>query len=229
MLGTVLPPRERSRPLSTTRIRIARFAGPLLCGLLVAGAGCSSSPTAARTAPLGKVTVTSTASVLPGQGYAWVPMPAPTAAERDARVQDAQFRERLQTALDRALQAKGYRPVERANAAFLVAHRVGVRDLEEVAPVHAETGDLTPMAAVKCSGMGCSQLVVHNESGAPVLRYRTSERSEAGLLIEVIEPSSIRVIWRALNTGTVQAGDGQQAPLDAIAVETLARLPAYRP
>lgn len=214
--------------MSAIRVRLARFAGPLLCGLLVATTGCSFSPSAARSpAPAGHVTVTTQATVLPGQGYAWVPMPAPTAAERDARVQDAQFRERLQLALDRALQAKGYRPVARDQAAFLVAHRVGVRDLEQVAPVAADTGGVTPMSAVKCTGMGCSQLVVRNDSGAPVMRYRTSERTEGGLLVEVVEPSSIRVVWRALNTMTVQAGDGQQARLDAIAAQTLAELPAY--
>lgn len=215
--------------MSAIRVRIARLAVPLLCGLVLATAGCSFSPTAARTPPAGHVTVTTTASVLPGQGYAFVPMPAPTAAERDARVQDAQFRDRLQVALERALQAKGYRPVARGEAAFLVAHRVGVRDLEQVSPVAAETGGVTPMSAVKCTGMGCSQLVMRNDSGAPVLRYRTSERTEGGLLVEVIEPSSIRVVWRALNTMTVQVGDGEQARLDAIATQTLADLPAYRP
>jgi hypothetical protein len=216
--------------LNTHRPRFpARFAGPLLCGLLLATAGCSFSPSAARTAPAGHVTVSTPASVLPGQGYAWVPLPATTSAERDARVQDEQFRAELQAALDRALQAKGYRPVDRASAAFLVAHRVGVRDLRETQPVQAEPAGTTPMAAIKCTGAGCSQLVVSNDSGEPVLRYRTTERTEGGLMIEVIEPRSIRVVWSALNTGTVRPGEWTPARLDAVAVQTLADLPAYRP
>lgn len=211
--------------------RSARSAGALLCGLLLATAGCSFSPGAARNAaPAGHVTVTTQASVLPGQGYAWVPLPASTAPEQDARVQDEQFRAGLQTALDRALQAKGYRPVDRAGAAFLVAHRVGVRDLRETQPVRAEQpAGTTPMAAIKCTGGSCSQLVVSNESGEPVLRYRTTERTEGGLLIEVIEPGSIRVVWRALNTGTVRPGEWTQERLDAVAAQTLADLPPYRP
>lgn len=208
---------------------VIRLAGSLLLsGMLVATAACSFSPSAARApAPAGHVTVTTPASVLPGQGYAWVPMPAPTAAEQDARVQDAQFRQELQGALDRALQAKGYRPVDRSSAAFLVAYRVGVRDANEVLAVQGESGSATPMAGVKCSGGSCSQLVVAAPDGSPVLRQRTTERVEGGLLIEVIEPTSIRVVWRALNTGTVRPGEWTPARLDAVATQTLRDLPAH--
>ncbi|WP_162434036.1 DUF4136 domain-containing protein [Pseudoxanthomonas koreensis] len=210
--------------------RFAVSVVPLLCGLLLATAGCSFSPGTARNAPAGHVTVTTQASVLPGQGYAWVPLPEPTTApERDARVRDEQFRADLQAALDRALQAKGYRPVDRADAAFLVANRVGVRDVRETQPVRAEPAGTTPMSAIKCTGGNCSQLVVSNDSGEPVLRYRTTERTEGGLMIEVIEPRSIRVVWSALNTGTIRPGEWTQARLDAVAAQTLSDLPAYRP
>ena len=70
--------------------RLAGPVGPLLCALLLATAGCSFSPGAARNAaPAGHVTVTTQASVLPGQGYAWVPLPASTAPEQDARQMQA--------------------------------------------------------------------------------------------------------------------------------------------
>jgi hypothetical protein len=45
-------------------------------------------------------------------------------------------------------------------------------------------------------------------------------------MIEVIEPRSIRVLWRALNRGTVQPGKVTAQRLEAVATETLARLPA---
>lgn len=213
--------------MNIPRSRIARIAAPLLLGgLLVAASGCSFSPTAARSTPAGQVTVVLPATTMPGSGYAFVPMPSITAPEQDARVQDEQFRARLQQALDGALQAKGYRPVDVARADFLVAWRVGVRDVRDVQPVQAETGGTTPMAAIKCSGGSCSQLVVRNEDGAPVVRYHSSDRTEGGLLVEMVEPGSIRVVWRALNTGTVRPGDGEQARLDAIATHTLSQLPA---
>lgn len=208
-------------------VPVRATASLLLCCMLAATAACSFSPSAARApAPAGHVTVTTQASVLPGQGYAWVPMPAPTAPERDARVQDAQFREALQASLDRALQAKGYRLVDRADAAFVVAHRVGVRDVNEVLAVPGEAGAVTPMAGVKCSGGSCSQLMVTGE-GTPAQRTRSSERTEGGLLVEVIEPRSVRVVWRALNTGTVRPGEWTPDRLDAVATQTLSGLPAY--
>lgn len=206
--------------------RLARFALPLLCGALVAAWGLPA--VAQRTTPGGQVTVKMPATAMPGKRFAFVPVPATTAPEQDARVQDAQFRARLQEALARALQAKGYtRVTQRAQADFLVAWRVGVRDLRDVVPVRAEPGGATPQAEIRCSGDGCSQVVSRGDDGSPVVRYAKSDRVEGGLLVEALEPKSIRVVWRAVNTGTV-TGKGEQARLDAVARQTLAQLPAYR-
>ena len=114
----------------------------------------------------------------------------------------------------------------RADAAFVVAHRVGVRDVNEVLAVPGEAGAVTPMAGVKCSGGSCSQLMVTGE-GTPAQRTRSSQRTEGGLLVEVIEPRSVRVVWRALNTGTVRPGEWTPDRLDAVATQTLSGLPAY--
>ena len=83
------------------------------------------------------------------------------------------------------------------------------------------------MAGVKCTGAGCSQLVVRSEDGAPVVRFSGRERTEGGLMVEMVEAASLRVIWSALNTGTVSPGDGEQVRLDAAAARTLEQLPAY--
>jgi hypothetical protein len=214
--------------VSNPHLRAVRIVATslLVCSLLAAG-GCSFSPTAARNAPAGHVTVTMPASVMPGQGFAFVPMPPVTTPEKDPRVQDEEFRGRLIQALGRALQAKGYRLVPVDQADFLVAWRVGVRDVSEVTATEVETGGATRMAGVKCTGAGCSQLVVHNESGAPVVRYSERERTEGGLMVEMVESASLRVVWSALNTGTVSPGDGRQERLDAVAARTLEQLPAY--
>ena len=108
----------------------------------------------------------------------------------------------------------------RADAAFVVAHRVGVRDVNEVLAVPGEAGAVTPMAGVKCSGGSCSQLMVTGE-GTPAQRTRSSQRTEGGLLVEVIEPRSVRVVWRALNTGTVRPGEWTPDRLDAVATQAV--------
>jgi len=180
-----------------------------------------------KVAPTSQVTVSMPASRLPGPRYAWVPMPARLDAESDPRVLDPQFRQRLQTALDRALKAKGYELVPgAAQADFLVAFRVGVRDGEETLLRNEGVGSApTPQATVECNSNGCSQMVVPGGDGAPVMDVSRARYVEGALQIEVIEPKTIKVVWRALNRGTVRRADGSQSRLDGIARDTLAQLP----
>lgn len=188
----------------------------------------SSAPVvAAPAAPSNQVTVSMPAQRLPGLRYAWVPMPAQLPAESDPRVLDPQFRQRLQASLDKALQAKGYQRVASpAQSDFLVAFRVGMRDGEQALLRNEGVGSQpTPQATVECNSEGCSQMVVPGGDGAPVMDIKRTRYVEGGLQIEVIEPKSIRVVWRALNRGTVKRSDGSAKRLDAIARETLAQLP----
>jgi len=192
------------------------------CGLAVWG-----TASAAGVTPSSQVTVSMPATQLPGLRYAWVPMPAQLPAESDPRVLDPQFRQRLQEALDRALQAKGYqRAGSTAQADFLVAYRVGMRDGEQALLRNEGVGSApTPQATVECNSNGCSQMVVPGGDGAPVMDVRRTRYVEGGLQIEVIEPKTIKVVWRALNRGTVKRSDRGQAQLDTIARTTLAQLP----
>ena len=181
----------------------------------------------ARAAPTSQVTVSKQATRLPGLRYAWVPMPAQLPAESDPRVLDPQFRARLQAALDKALQAKGYQLVSSPKESdFLVAFRVGMRDGEQALLRNEGVGSQpTPQATMECNSDGCSQMVVPGGDGAPVMDIKRTRYVEGGLQIEVIEPKSIRVVWRALNRGTVKRADASGSRLDAIARETLAQLP----
>ncbi len=203
-----------------------RLSMGVLALCLLAGTGCSSDA-GARVAPSSQVTVSMPATQLPGLRYAWVPMPGQLPAESDPRVLDPQFRARLQASLDRALQGKGYELVtSTAQADFLVAYRVGVRDGEQVLLRDEGVGSQpTPQATVECTSNGCSQMVVPGGDGAPVMDIRRARFVEGALQVEVIEPKSIRVVWRALNRGTVSRQEGSASRLDAIARDTLAQLP----
>ncbi len=176
-----------------------------------------------------QVTVTRTTTALPGPRYAYVAMPASASTDANTTVQSPEFRERLQQALDNALQAKGYRRVEGASEAdFLVAYRVGVEQVDhvDVKDVPAPRSGPVPQAAIECRAGGCSQLVTADSAGVPTLRTTTTQSTEGSLLIEVIEPKTIRVLWRARDQGKVTRRDGQQSRLDAIARQTLDDLPA---
>lgn len=187
----------------------------LLAGRAVAEEPLARSP----------VEVSKRATSLPGPTYTWAESPEVKDVEKDARLQDPKLRGHLQAALDKALQAKGYRPAaDRTQADFVIAYRVGVREAQEVA-MQGDQG-ATPLTVVRCDWADCSQLVVMNDS-TPTMKVVTTDHAEGGLMIEVIEPRTIRVLWRALNRGEVKRGDGEQKSLDAIAANTLKQLPPY--
>ena len=204
-----------------------KFMRQLSAGWIVYGLSLALATTSlAAVEPLAKsdVDISKRAVSLPGPTYTWVEMPKIKEVEKDARLQDPQLRARLQAALDKALKAKGYRPAtEPSKADFIIAYRVGVREAQEV-EMKGDQG-ATPLAVLACDYDSCSQLVVVNDS-KPTMKVVTTDIAEGGLMIEVIEPRTVRVLWRALNRGAVKRGDGSQASLDAIAANTLERLPA---
>lgn len=199
------------------------------CLLALAWVALSASPCLFAQQP--QVQVSKPASTLPGTHYAWVAMPSQLPAESDQRVQDPQFRQRLQTALDKALQGKGYQPASGPSKAdFFVAYRVGVQDVEqvEVKEIPGHSGAPTPQAAIECRAGGCSQLVTPGSTGVPMLKTTVRQQVEGALMIEILEPDTVRVLWRSLDRGTVKRGDGSQARLDAVARDALADLPKAR-
>lgn len=172
--------------------------------------------------PKGFVTVSKAASSLPGARYAWVEMPATQAVEFDARVQDPALRQRLQAAIDKALQAKGYvRSDTMAGADVAVAYRVGILDTQQ--SIAHEGMDSAGASAIRCSGGDCSQIVLPGDQG--VVTVETQDLIQGGLMVEVLKPNEIRVLWRALYKGQIQAKDRGTVDLEAIAKKTLANLP----
>lgn len=198
------------------------FAAGLACVL------CAAAPfQLLYAATATQVTVSKRAASLPGPRYQWVAMPTAMAEEQAPEVQDARFRAELQAALDKALQAKGYRRADTGTTPdVIVGYRVGVRQVEETTVEDMPGGDGTPQAAFQCSGGDCSQVAVMGNEGTPVMKLDTEHRTEGGLLVEVLEPGTIRVLWRALNRGTVKRGKVTPARLETIARDTLKSLPA---
>ncbi|WP_206860928.1 DUF4136 domain-containing protein [Lysobacter changpingensis] len=199
----------------------ALVVGTLLATLMPAAVAQS------RKQPVAQVDVSKGATSLPGPTYAWVPMPARLEAELDQRAQDPAFRTRLQASLDKALQAKGYRRIEDVRKADLaVAYRVGVRDVQQTSVTERATqGGSLRESAVECGPGGCSQIVSQGAGGVPTFKVHTVDTVEGGLQVEVIQPSDIRVLWRALYRGSMKAKDTGHVNLDAIATQTLASLP----
>lgn len=194
----------------------------IACCLALLSAPCLAQT---RAVPAAHVEVSKAATALPGATYAWVPMPGQLQAEFDRRVQDPKLRTQLQAALDRTLQAKGYRRTDDLpRADIAIAYRVGVRDVQQ-AQVRESGLASAREAAVECRSDGCSQIVTQGANGAPTIKVDTVDTVEGGLMIEVLQPADVRVLWRALYRGSVRAKDKRPVDLDAIAAQTLADLP----
>ncbi|MFL6591791.1 MAG: DUF4136 domain-containing protein [Luteimonas sp.] len=215
-------PRNRARVAKPQRPALRSLAACCLAASLLAGiaipAGAAEPPT--------RVTVSKPAAAMPGRLYSWFAMPKVLPIESDARVVDATFRTQLQAALDKALQAKGYRPAAGAKADFVVAYRVGARDVTQTTMDEGKTHSMTPQSAFQCNDEGCSQIIVSGDNGVPEMKLESVSSVEGGLLVEALEPGTVRVLWRGLNRGTVKPGKVSQERLDAVAKNTLAQFPA---
>jgi hypothetical protein len=213
-------------PVARRPSSLPRLLGVLL---LAGGLGACATDSGAGAPQGGGVQVTVAATQLPGARYAWAPMPTEYTEQADPRVLDPAFRQRLRNAMDSALAAKGYQRVETAaQADWLAAYRVGVRDQERMVPANQGAGSgPTRMNAVQCTRSGCSQLVVPGNDGSLVLDMRRVSYVEGALQVEAVDPHSAQVLWSAINRGTVRRSDGGQSRLDAIAAQTLADLPAH--
>ncbi|QSX79035.1 DUF4136 domain-containing protein [Agrilutibacter solisilvae] len=196
----------------------------LTCCLVVACLAPLDGEAFRKREPTGYVTVSKPASTMPGRRYAWVEMPAQKAVEFDERAKDPELRLRLEAALDKALQAKGYARTERMREADLaVAYRVGVRDVQQSMAHEGPAG--AGESAIRCSGGDCSQIVTEGADGLPSFTVQTQDMIQGGLMVEVLKPNEIRVLWRALYRGSIRARDRGTVDLDAVAVKTLAKLP----
>ena len=73
-------------------------------------------------------------------------------------------------ALDKALQAKGYRRIDDLHQADIaVAYRVGVRDVQQVS-VKDSGAQSAGEAAVACNSEGCSQIVTQGPDHMPTIK-----------------------------------------------------------
>ena len=158
-------------------------------------AGCES--------PSGQVTVLQSPSVAvtPGSSYAWAATPA--ADTPDPRIDNDITRERLRTAVDTALAAKGYRQaVDPAAAQLLVAYHVSLRESP-----FTRGGSGPPL----CGMSDC----VWGVFRAP---------ATSAMVLDLTDRASGRLAWRATSE-TRTAPNATQAGLNAIVMDMTKTLP----
>jgi hypothetical protein len=181
----------------------------------VALAGCES--------PGGKVSVLQGQTPIAGSTYAWAPNAQPGSG--DARVDNDIIRERIKTAIDTNLAAKGYRQVAPSQAKVLVAYHIGLQNRTDYS-----ASSMGPPGGVACGRRGCIGGYGWGMYGAPMdVDVRSINYVEGSLMLDLIDTASGKLAWRATSQKRVDEKDVNQDGLNAVVADMIKTLPAGSP
>ncbi|MFN7552523.1 MAG: DUF4136 domain-containing protein [Pseudomonadota bacterium] len=160
-----------------------------------------------------------------GATYAWQPVQRTRPEEIDPRVDNDIVRGRIERGLHRAFDAKGWRSADAAGADYLLSFRVGVRDRSET---RTELRDPNPFpdTRIVCGRRGCMPISVWGWYGPPVATTRTIEYVEGGVMIDLVERATGRLVWRStIADRLVRPRMPSQEETDAAMARAVADLP----
>lgn len=163
--------------------------------------------------------------VMPAAGtYAWAKGQDVIAGEAATPV-TPEVHAALQAAVDRAMQARGYKLVPVTDAAFLVHFHVGV-----VAGKRVEEKSLPASGpVVVCAVRECKDTFAWGYYGAPEVTTRLVSYREGTLLVDVEERLSQRIAYRAAATSDLRKHPRlDPVELDKVLSELFAQLPEAR-
>lgn len=192
------------------------FASMTRPAALTAALGLALAPLAACQSPAGEVSVlqSGTVTVAAGSSYAWAPTPATTNA--DPRIANDIIQERLKTAIDTALAAKGFRRVaDPASAQLLVSYHVGLENRQETR-VSSFGGPTW------CGVRGCAWGLY----GPPMVDVDNVQYTEGTMLLDLTDRATGKLAWRAMSQRRVDRGDAAQSELNAIVADMTRSLPS---
>jgi hypothetical protein len=193
--------------------QVLRYA--VLAAAAIALSACES--------PGGKVSVLSgnSAAVQPGATYAW--SPTGQAGSGDPRVDNDIVRERIKTAIDTNLAAKGFRQADPATAQLLVSYHVGLQNKTDT-----QVSSFGPPVGggVACGRRGCIGGYGWGMYGAPQdIDVRHIDYTEGTMMLDLTNRSSGKLAWRATSQKRVDKGDVDQAGLNAVVADMVKSLP----
>ena len=168
--------------------------------------------------PGGKVSVLTGQTPLTGATYAWAPAQA---GSGDPRVDNDIMRERIRTAIDTNLAAKGYSQVDPAKAKLLVSYHVGLRSGTD----YSATSMGGPRG-VACGVRGCIGGYGWGMYGAPMdVDIRSVNYTEGAVMLDLVDAASGKLAWRATSQKRVDEKDATQDGLNAIVADMVKTLP----
>lgn len=190
---------------------------------LLAAAIAACLPLAACESPGGKVSVLTGQTPLTGSTYAWSPVQP---GSGDPRVDNDIMRERIRTAIDTNLAAKGYSQVDPSKAKLLVAYHVGLRAGTD----YSATSMGPPGGGMACGVRGCIGGYGWGMYGAPRdVDIRSISYTEGAVMLDLVDAASGKLAWRATSQKRVDEKDATQDGLNAIIADMVKTLPPGAP
>lgn len=194
-----------------------------LAQAVLAAAIAACLPLAGCESPGGKVSVLTGSTPLTGSTYAWAPIQA---GGGDPRVDNDIMRERIRTAIDTNLAAKGYRQVDAAQAKLLVSYHVGLRTGTD----YSATSMGGPVGGGACGIRGCIGGYGWGMYGAPMdVDVRAINYTEGAVMLDLVDTASGKLAWRAISQKRVDEKDATQDGLNAIVADMVKTLPPGAP
>ena len=162
-----------------------------------------------------------------GSTFAWAPVQPDTPLQAPGGIPSMDvdnpiLRQRIETAINNALIARGYKLVDPAQAELLLAYRVGTQQRSQV---DVQTWPGYVGGPMMCGRFGCGGGWGWGWYGPPQTSVTQINYTEGGLLLDVMNAKNGQLEWRALYRNRVtQASASPQAPA-TMATKLVASLP----
>ena len=155
----------------------------------------------------GQASVLKGPATLVGSTYAWAPNAQPGSG--DPRVDNDIIRDRIKTAVDTNLAAKGYMQVARPKARLLVAYHIGLQN-----------------NGAACGRRGCVGGYGWGVYGAPMdVDIRSVTYTDGALMLDLIDAASGKLALRATSQQRADQKNATQDDLNAIVADMVRTLP----
>jgi hypothetical protein len=195
----------------------------IMAQALLAAAIAACLPLVGCESPGGQVSVLTGNTPLAGSTYAWAPDGQPGTG--DPRVDNDIIRERIKTAVDTNLAAKGYSQVDPAQAKLLVSYHIGLQNKTD----YSATSMGGP-GGVACGVRGCIGGYGWGMYGAPRdVDIRSINYVEGAVMLDLVDAGSGKLAWRATSQKRIDQKDGTQDGLNAIVADMVKTLPPGAP
>ena len=186
------------------------------------GDGLLALTSASCAGPAGQVSVLQSQQrqITPGAAVAWAPLTADEKRNGDPRIDNDIMRERIRTAVESALVARGHHFVQDVDdAQYTVSYYVGLQNRQDY-----RVDTMAPGGGVACGWRGCIAGHGWGMYGAPA-DVRTVQYVDGTMMLDLTDRASGQLAWRATSQRRVDEDDGSQERISATVADMVQTLP----